>query len=126
MATGIHSTWRDLGYKNKTDISAYALRFSSEADQIRLSLNLENPVIFETHDTKLSPEIILSHSPKADWQEGKEIISSSPLSIDLNILSSKHCANNLRLQLTAYLTSPSLCPHPTPPHPKLMPLSTTH
>lgn len=126
MAAGIHSRWRDLGYENKTYISAYALRFSSETDQIRLSLNLENPVIFETHDTTLSPEIILSHSPKADWQEVKEIISSSPLSIDLNILSAKHCVNNLRPQLTTYFTSPPLCPHPTPPHPMPMPVSTTH
>lgn len=81
MAAGIHSRWRDLGYENKTDISAYALRFSSETDQIRLSLIckilLENPVIFETYDTTVSPEIIISHSPKADWQEGKEIILSS-------------------------------------------------
>ena len=61
---------------------------------------LENPVIFETHDTTLSPEIIISHSPKADWQEGKEIISLSPPSVDLNILRAKHCANNLRPQLT--------------------------
>ena len=74
-------------------------------------------MIFEIHDTTLSPEIIISHSSKADWQEGKEIISPSPLSVDLNILRAKHYANNLRPQLhnLLHISFPLSTPHtPTP------------